>query len=271
MADLKGTYNITSYHPNVKWVVDYSQTGRTSTTATYKFTVSMTLTSGLSYGYGYDVYLHLSQSGTTKVSRHQLKTSANSGSSWSTSFSVTLSTDSSAGKIGSIKLWSTSDTDSTHSQQQLNISGEVSKTTYGTAPSTPTNIAASGVFENGENIKVSWSASSGASEYELEHSQYNISTGWTSWTSSKKGITTTSYTYTVGTIDTDRNKVKFRVRAKNNIGYSSYSSESNEVSRTSIKIYNGSFVKGTVKVWNGSSWVFGRVRVWNGSSWANSK
>ena len=244
MADLKGTYN---------------------------FTVSMTLTTGQSYGYGYDVYLHLSQGGSSKVSKHRLKTTANTGTSWSTSFNVTLNTDSSGGSIPNIKLWSTSDTDSTHYQQQLNISGEVTKTVYGTAPSTPTNVTASGFYEAGENIKVSWSASSGATSYEVQYCQFDEISGWLSWGEAANNVNGTSFNHGISSVGANRTKLKYRVRAKNNIGYSSYSSESNEISRTSIKIYNGSFVKGTIKVWNGSSWVFGRVRVWNGSSWVNSK
>ena len=271
MADLKGTYNLTAYHPNVRWVVDYSQTGRTSTTATYKFTVSMTLTTGTSYGYGYDVYLHLSQGGTTKVSRHQLKTTANSGTSWSTSFNATLSTDSSGGNIPSIKLWSSSDTDSTHSQQQLNVSGEVTKTVYGTAPTTPTNVTASGVYEAGEIVKVSWSASSGATSYEVQYAQYDEVSGWLSWGGAANNVNETSFNHGISSVGANRTKIKYRVRAKNNIGYSSYSSESNEILRPSIKVYNGSFVRGKVKVWNGSTWITAKIKVWNGSSWVNSK
>ena len=271
MADLKGTYNITSYHPNVRWVVDYSQTGRTSTTATYKFTVTMALTTGLSYGYGYDVYLHLSQGGSSKVSRHRLKTTANTGTSWSTSFNVTLNTDSSGGSIPSVRLWSSSDTDSTHYMQQIDITGEVTKTVFGTRPTAPTNVTASGVYENGEKIKISWSAVSGASIYEIEHSQYNTSTGWTTWTTTQKNITTTSYTYTVNTIGANINKIKFRVWSWNSLGWSTTGTETNEVLRSGLKVWNGSFTRGIVRVWNGSSWVIGRVRVWNGSSWVNSK
>ena len=41
MADLKNTYKLTSYHPNVDWKVDYSQTGRTSTSASCNLIVSL--------------------------------------------------------------------------------------------------------------------------------------------------------------------------------------------------------------------------------------
>lgn len=271
MADLKGTYNLTTYHPNVRWVVGYTQTGRTSTTATYNFTVSMTLTTGQSYGYGYDVYLHLSQGGSSKVSKHRLKTTANTGTSWSTSFNVTLNTDSSGGSIPSIKLWSTSDTDSTHYQQQLNISGEVTKTVYGTAPSTPTNVTASGFYEAGENIKVSWSASSGATSYEVQYDQYDTVSGWVGWGTATGTYNGTSFSHPISSVGNNRTSVRYRVRAKNNIGNSAWSSNSNEVLRSGLKVWNGSFTRGIVRVWNGSAWVIGRVRVWNGSSWVNSK
>ena len=271
MADLKNTYKLTSYHPNVDWKVDYSQTGRTSTSATYKFTVSMTLKTGLSYGYGYDIYLHLSQGGTTKVSRHQLKTTANVGTSWSTSFNVTLDTDSNGGNISSVKLWSTSDTDATHSQQQLNVTGEVTKTTYGTAPGVPTNVSASGFYEAGEKINVTWSASSGAKTYHVQYNQYDDVTGWAGWGDASASATGTTLSHSITSVGTNRSKVKYRVRAKNDIGYSDYSSESNEILRSGIKVYNGSFVRGKIKVWNGSAWVNARVRVYDGSSFVNAK
>ena len=271
MANLKGTYNITSYHPNVRWVVDYSQTGRTSTTATYKFTVSMTLTTGQSYGYGYDIKLHLSQSGTSKISRHELKNTANNGTSWSTSFNVTLNTDSSGGSIPSVRLWSSSDTDSTHYQQQIDITGEVTKTVYGTAPATPTNLTASGVYEVGESIKVSWSASSGATSYEIQYDQYDTASGWVGWGTATGTYNGTSFSHPISSVGNNRTKLRYRVRAKNNIGNSAWSSNSNEVLRSGLKVWNGSFTRGIVRVWNGSAWVIGRVRVWNGNTWVNAK
>ena len=84
-------------------------------------------------------------------------------------------------------------------------------------------------------------------------------------------VTGTTLSYSITSVGTNRSKVKYRVRAKNDIGYSDYSSESNEILRSGIKVYNGSFVRGKIKVWNGSAWVNARVRVYDGSSFVNAK
>ena len=134
MANLQGTYSLTSYHPYVDWKISYSQTARTSTTATYNFTVSMTLKTGVDIGYGYNIFLSLSQGGTTKVNAHRLKADGNTdmyAGTWSTTFSATLNTDASGGTIPSIRIWSTSTQDSTHYQQALDVTGEVTKSVYG--------------------------------------------------------------------------------------------------------------------------------------------
>lgn len=271
MANIAGTYNLTSYHPNVRWVIGYTQIGRTSTTATYRFDVSMTLLTGQSYGYGYDVYLYLTQNGPSKVSGHQLKTSSAGGTSWSTSFNVTLSTDAAGGWIGGIRLYSASNTDTTHYQQKIDVSGEVSKNSYGTVPATPSWISANGVYEPGENVSVSWGASSGASSYEVQYNQYDSVSGWGDWGNTAESPNGTNLSHHIYSVGANRVKLKYRVRAKNYVGASGWSNESNEIYRSGLMVYSGGFKRGRVRVWNGNSWVNGRVKVWNGSSWVNGK
>lgn len=270
MANLSGTYNLTTYQPNVRWVVSYTQTGRTSTTATYSFTVSMTLTSGQSYGYGYQVSLNLSQGGTTKATK-ELKTSSTGGTSWSTSFNATLSTDSNGGSIGSIRLWSTSSNDSTHSQQAINITGEVTKTAYATKPNAPTSVSVSGIFETNENIKITWSGATGTiTKYKLYYAQLvDGNSSFNDW-SYLKDVTGSSTTHSFTNIGTDRVKVKYGVSSVNSVGESSIKA-SNELQKPYFKVYNGSFKRGIPKVWNGTNWVYAKLKIWNGTNWVYPK
>ena len=100
------------------WTISYTQTGRTSTTATYKVTVKMNLTSGGSaYGYGYDVTVYGRRSSISGASLGsvQLKTASERYTNpWSKSFTITANASSGSTKTEPIYFTSSSSTDPDH-------------------------------------------------------------------------------------------------------------------------------------------------------------
>lgn len=143
-----------------------------------------------------------------------------------------------------------------------------------TPPSAPTSITASGKYEVGEKINVSWSGATGTiTEYEVQYIQYDYGNGaWAGWgnTAEKPG-TGTSIQHAIASVGENRDRVRYRVRAKNAAGVSAWSPESNDVWHYGIKVNQSGFKWGQIHIWNGSIWCRGRVKIWNGSSWKAAK
>lgn len=163
MANIAGTYySNQSYNPKFTYSISYSQTGRSATAVSYNFNVSFTKQNGW---YGYDIIINWNIGGAT--GSKQIK-STSDVSSGSTSFSVTCSTNAAGGTLGA-KIWTTSSTDSSHSQNAMNTGDQtVTKSTFNTAPSLSGNVTAAGstgnkyIAENSKAIAVSWPAATDA-------------------------------------------------------------------------------------------------------------
>ena len=141
--------------------------------------------------------------------------------------------------------------------------------TLGTKPSAPTSVTTSGIFAVGEPMSISWTAVSGATNYNLYYAQKS-GDSWIGWIF-RKSVTGTSTTFAFDTIGDDRTAAKFGVSAVNSAGEGSIK-ESNIIERSTIKVWNGSsYASGKIKVWNGSEWKTATIKVWNGSSWVNPK
>ena len=100
------------------WTISYTQTGRTSTTATYNVTVKMNLTSGGSaYGYGYDVTVYARRSSVSGASLGsiQLKTASERYTNpWSKSFTIVANASAGSTTTETIYFTSSSSTDPDH-------------------------------------------------------------------------------------------------------------------------------------------------------------
>jgi len=139
-------------------------------------------------------------------------------------------------------------------------------------PSAPSWCSASGRYEAGERIHVSWGGASGTiNSYNVQYRQWDIVTGWTGWSNAGTGITGTSMQHQIVTVGENRKYLQYRVQAVNGAGGSGWSSVSGDVPHYGVKVNASGFRWATVKVWNGSSWVDGIVRIWNGSSWVAAK
>ena len=142
-----------------------------------------------------------------------------------------------------------------------------------TAPSAPTWCSASGRYETGEKVNISWGGASGTvSSYDVQYAQYDSVTGWGAWGDVAGSPTTsTSLQQSIVSVGNNRTCLKYRVRAKNSAGTSGWSPESGLIYHYGVKVYENGFKWSTVKVWNGSAWAHARVKVWNGSSWVGAK
>lgn len=139
-------------------------------------------------------------------------------------------------------------------------------------PSAPTWCKASGRYEAGEKVSVSWGGASGTiSSYNVQYRQWDLVTGWTSWSNAGTGITGTSMQHQIVSVGNNRKYLQYRAQAVNSAGGSGWSSESENVPHYGVKVNASGFRWATVKVWNGSSWVDGIVKIWNGSSWVAAK
>ena len=142
--------------------------------------------------------------------------------------------------------------------------------TLGTAPDTPTNVTASGIFALDSPMTISWTAVAGATSYKLYYWQKTTSGNWAGPTY-LKDVATTSTTYTFTLLGEDRTDVKFGVSAVNSVGESSIA-ESNVIARSFIKVWNGSaYINGKATVWDGSAWKPATIKIWDGTSWTISK
>lgn len=139
-------------------------------------------------------------------------------------------------------------------------------------PSAPTWCSASGRYEAGEKVSVSWGGATGTiSSYNVQYRQWDSVTGYTSWSSAGTGITGTSMQHQIVSVGENRRYLQYRVQAVNSAGTSAWSNASGNVMHYGVKVYSSGFKWATVKVWNGSSWTHGIVKIWNGSSWVSAK
>lgn len=157
MADIAGSYNSNqSYNPKFVYNISYSQTGRSGSSVSYRFNVSFSKQNGW---YGYDININWNIGGSTGAK--QIKSTADV-SSGSTSFDVTCSTNAAGGTLAA-SIYTSSSTDGTHWQNQMNTgSRTVNKSTFNTPPSMSGSVTAGGttgnktIPENTGTITVNW-------------------------------------------------------------------------------------------------------------------
>ena len=132
----------------------------------------------------------------------------------------------------SVRIYSKTDTNPCGSG--LTLSGSIAYSSTNTAPSAPTTITLSQSVYTG-NIPISWS---GASDPEGQTLTYDVEVSKNngSYTSVATGITATSTSYSIGGQgegDNPGTTYKFRVRAKDPLGYPSPWKESGSVKKNS--------------------------------------
>ena len=246
MANLNTSFSKKTAHPYVTWTLKFSQTGRTATTATYSVTIKMKLDSGQSYGYGYNLYADIYQ-GSTKKTTITLKSDAysdnggNMAGSWSKSGSVTFSTNATGGTIGSIRVYTYS-TQDTSRDQQIDVTGEVTKSTFNTAPklSGSVTLNQSGtISEKATSVTVSWPAATDAennvSKYRVIRYVNNVNNKTTEYSNSTRSCTDDISGLGEGT------SIYYKVDC-----YDTYSTYSNQL--TSATITKNSFTTATLNV-----------------------
>ena len=162
------------------------------------------------------------------------------------------------------------------SWSDLSASGTAVLDNIGTAvkvPTAPTSCTASGKYEVGEKITVNWSGATGAiSAYQIQYCQYDMKTGWGSWSNIVEGAVGTTAINNITSVGAFKTKIKYRIRAVNSSGNSAWSPESNIIEHYGIKLWNdNNFKWGNIKVWNGSAWVQGHLLAWSGSEWVTTK
>lgn len=130
MANLSGTYTSPYSGPTFKYDISYSQTGRTSSTVTYKVTVSAYMTYSTSwFGYALNGYF--------QVGGKQVQIIAKGNTTWSGTAkhtftkTITCDTSSSSGTVNA-KFWTTTP-NSPGNSGKISVSGTFNKTA---APST---------------------------------------------------------------------------------------------------------------------------------------
>lgn len=138
-------------------------------------------------------------------------------------------------------------------------------------PSAPTWCTASGRYEVGEKVNVSWGGASGTiTKYNVAYRQWDTVSGWTNW-SSAGSTSGTSLQHQIISVGDTRQCLQYRVEATNSAGASSWSPGSGYVYHYGVRVNQGGFKWATVKVWTGSTWEHAIVKVWNGSSWSTAR
>ena len=155
------------------------------------------------------------------------------------------------------------------------MSVETTLTYVNPVPSAPTWCTASGKYEVGEKIKISWGGATGTiTGYEVQYIQYDYGTGsWTSWgnVAEQPSGTNTSTEQTIYAVGLNRDRVRYRVKAKNSGGSSSWSPESNDIFHYGVKVNKSGFKWGEIRIYKNGSWHRGRVKVYKNGAWTNSK
>ena len=146
-------------------------------------------------------------------------------------------------------------------------SNETTLTYVNPVPSAPTWCTASGKYEVGE-------ATGTITGYEVQYIQYDYGTGsWTSWgnVAEQPSGTNTSTEQTIYSVGLNRDRVRYRVKAKNSGGSSSWSPESNDIFHYGVKVNKSGFKWGEIRIYKNGSWHRGRVKVYKNGAWTNSK
>ena len=151
MADIKGTYSSKAgEYPRFTYTIGYTQTARNATSVSYRFDVSYTKTN---YQYGYDIQVNWNIGGVTG-SKQILAANNDWVTSGSTSFTVSISTNAAGGTLPA-RIYTSSNTDSTHSLQKIDTgtSTTVTKSTFNTAPVLSGSLTAPTTQTIAENVK----------------------------------------------------------------------------------------------------------------------
>ena len=157
MANISGTYySNSSYYPRFTYNISYSEIGRSASSVSYRFNVSFSRSNNW---YGYDIQVNWNINGSTG-SKQILAANANY-SSGSITFDVTTSTNAAGGTLPA-RIYTTSNTDSTHYQNAIDTGSKtVNKSTFNTPPSISGTVSTNpgGIFsENQSSVSVSWPA-----------------------------------------------------------------------------------------------------------------
>lgn len=129
----------------------------------------------------------------------------------------------------------------------------------------PTTVSVNGKYEIGKQVSVSWSGATGNIEYyEIEYDMFTNDNDWLGW--EYIGYSETlSKIHTINSIS--GKKIKYRIRSRNSSSASAWKESTDYAYHYGIKVNNNGFSYGTLKVWNGTSWVPGSTKVWNGTEW----
>ena len=138
-------------------------------------------------------------------------------------------------------------------------------------PIAPTTCNASGRFEVGEKVRVTWNAVNGATGYDVQCSEWDSNGGWQGWSSVTDPQVGTSTNHSIGVVRDNRFRIRYRVRAKNSAGASAWSPESNVILHYGVKVNQNGFIWSNVKIWTGQSWENGMTRVWDGKAWITAR
>lgn len=129
-------------------------------------------------------------------------------------------------------------------------------------PSAPTNVSLSGLFEEGQNTRVTWSNASACDVQQRFWSKDgNLYTDWQQVEYSRESTYRDMYNANI-----THNAQQVRVRAVKS-GLTSAWVETNWIYHQGIKTYDTNFRFRNIKIWNGSTWVQGYIKIWHGSTW----
>lgn len=237
----------------------------------YRLNINVSTSSSAVYnGFGVRVYANIGGS-RYLVDTFTISGGTCSQSSFSYDFSISGNTNCYASCICSYCE------DGIHSEYYDNFSNASSgdTATYESpAPNAPTSCSASGKYEPGQKISVTWSGASGTiTSYEVQYIQYDYGTGaWTSWgnTAEQPG-TSTSIQHNIISVGLNRDRIRYRVRALNGSNASGWSPESNDIFHYGVKVYNNGFNWGEIRVYQNNTWCRGRVKIFDGNTWTNAK
>lgn len=155
----------------------------------------------------------------------------------------------------------------------MNVSGTANLDSIEVRPGEPTNLSASGFYDNGDTSVLNWNKGSGTVthhwvQYRLWYYTDNSYSGWYTYT--QTASSSTSYSVTHSYVEADA--IQFRVASMNNgVDSTNWSNESNWIYRQGVKVYDNGMKRGRIRVWNGSGWAYGYIYVWDGSQWKRSQ